>query len=103
LIGVHDFAAFGSPHKPGGPTTREVFDAFWQKDQDTLVFTVTANAFLYHMVRRMVSSQVEVGRAKRSLEAFRRDVSFPQGMIQGLAPAHGLCLVEVTYPDERRN
>ncbi|HKJ26053.1 MAG TPA: tRNA pseudouridine(38-40) synthase TruA [Anaerolineales bacterium] len=106
LIGVHDFAAFGSPHKPGGPTTREVFAAGWQAEQDEisnqneLIFTVTANAFLYHMVRRMVSSQVAVGRAKRSLEAFRRDVSSPQEMIQGLAPAHGLCLVEVTYRDE---
>lgn len=99
LVGTHDFAAFGSPHKPGGATIRQVFEAGWLANEDELVFEVTANAFLYHMVRRMVSSQVEVGRAKLSLAAFRRYVSSPQGMIQGLAPAHGLCLVEVTYPD----
>ena len=99
LKGVHDFSAFGTPHQPGGPTIREVYDAFWIKDQDTLVFTVTANAFLYHMVRRMVSSQVEVGWAKKTPESFRWAVSSPQGMIQGLAPAHGLCLMQVTYPD----
>lgn len=104
LVGVHDFAAFGAPHKPGGPTIRRVFAANWleaqegSSDRSELTFTVTANAFLYHMVRRMVSSQVEVGQAKCSLEAFRQDLSSPQEMIQGLAPAHGLCLVEVTYP-----
>jgi tRNA pseudouridine38-40 synthase len=97
LIGVHDFSAFGTPHKPGGATQREVFAAEWQKREDALIFIVSANAFLYHMVRRLVSSQVEVGQAKMLLEDFRQQISSPQGMIQGLAPAQGLCLVEVAY------
>lgn len=97
LTGIHDFAAFGSPHKEGGATQREVFAAAWQSSQDALVFTVKANAFLYHMVRRMVSSQVEVGQGKWPLADFRQQLTSPQGMIQGLAPAQGLCLVEVAY------
>lgn len=99
LLGVHDFSSFGTPHKPGGPTTREVFAASWQQVEDVLVFTVRANAFLYHMVRRMVSSQVEIGWGRGSPEMFGRAVSSPQEMIQGLAPAHGLCLVKVSYPE----
>jgi tRNA pseudouridine38-40 synthase len=98
LVGVHDFAAFGTPHKPGGATIRQVFDAGWQILEDELVFTVTANAFLYHMVRRLVSSQLDTGLGKVSLEAFKQNLSSPAGMIQGLAPAHGLCLMAVTYP-----
>jgi tRNA pseudouridine38-40 synthase len=74
-----------------------VFAAEWQKREDALIFIVSANAFLYHMVRRLVSSQVEVGQAKMLLEDFRQQISSPQGMIQGLAPAQGLCLVEVAY------
>ena len=58
-----------------------------------LSFTVTANAFLYHMVRRMVHIQVEIGLGKKPFSALEAALSSPgDGMIQGLAPAHGLFL-----------
>src|SRR5574338_631645 len=55
LHGNHDFAAFGTPPRPGGSTIRTVFQAEWQPQEEGILwFEVTANAFLYHMVRRMV-------------------------------------------------
>ena len=101
LEGEHDFSAFGTPPKPGGVTIRQVHQAGWQMQADTLIFEVTANAFLYHMVRRMVSIQVEIGLGKTLFSVLRSAVeagATQTEMIQGLAPAHGLSLMKVTYP-----
>ena len=61
-------------------------------------FEVKANAFLYHMVRRMVSISVEIGQGKHDAgivsKYLRGDIP---GMIQGLAPPNGLFLTKVTY------
>ena len=61
-------------------------------------YTVTATAFLQHMVRRMVGAMVDVGRGSLSLEAFAAMVQQPDGiMVRTIAPPHGLTLVEVAY------
>lgn len=99
LIGIHDFMAFGTPPKKGGITIREIFQANWQYDLGELVFEIVGNAFLYHMVRRLVSVQVEIGQGKRLPEnlthLLKGEVDSP---IERLAPAHGLTLVKVIYP-----
>jgi tRNA pseudouridine38-40 synthase len=98
LIGEWDFAAFGVPQKPGSSTVRHVHQAGWQRQAELLIFEVKANAFLYHMVRRMVSMQVEIGQGRSEPEIVSE---YLQGknpeMIQGLAPANGLFLTEVVY------
>ena len=99
LIGKHDFSAFGTPPQPGGSTTREIFGASWQIENEYVVFEILGNAFLYHMVRRLVSFQVDIGLEKRSLESIDVLLSGEQKtMVQGLAPAEGLFLKEVRYP-----
>ena len=103
LHGTHDFAAFGTPPRPGGSTIRIVFDAGWEFGENGLVrFQVIANAFLYHMVRRMVFVQVLVGQQRLDLETLREAVSIngsakPPQMTPGLAPPQGLTLKEVRY------
>lgn len=98
LVGVHDFQAFGAPHRPGGSTTREIFRAVWQQNAAELVFEVVGNAFLYHMVRRMVSLLAAVGQGKVELEQVQRCLHGEQiPAVMGLAPAAGLCLSEVIY------
>jgi len=99
LPGTHDFAAFGTPPRAHGSTRRTVFRAQWHCDPLEFVFEVSADAFLYRMVRRLVSVQVEIGQGRCEVEAIRRYLESPPGLpIQGLAPAHGLSLVSVTYP-----
>lgn len=98
FIGTHDFSAFGSPHQPGGSTIRQVFASEWQSDGSDLVYEILGNAFLYHMVRRLVFSQVEVGQGKRNPEEFIGLLKGEQKLlVQGLAPAQGLVLSEVIY------
>jgi tRNA pseudouridine38-40 synthase len=64
-----------------------------------LAFEVVANAFLYRMVRRLVYIQVAIaqGRLDEALPG-KLLVSPPGRPVQGLAPACGLTLVEVYYP-----
>lgn len=100
LHGTHDFAAFGTPPKPGGSTIRTVFQAGWSAGEEGLLrFEVTANAFLYHMVRRMVFVQVLVGQQRLSLAELEMAVNDPWAsqMAPGLAPPQGLFLQEVRY------
>jgi tRNA pseudouridine38-40 synthase len=99
LLGIHDFAALGTPPKKGGSTIREILYADWKEDAGDLLFEIVGNAFLFRMVRRMVSLQVEIGQGRRLpediLDLLESGVASP---IEGLAPAKGLTLVEVLYP-----
>jgi tRNA pseudouridine38-40 synthase len=98
LLGEHDFAAFGAPPRTGGKTVRKVFQAGWSEASDGLTFEIVANAFLYHMVRRLVWFQVTVGQGE--LEPDAVCVSLERAtpnLVKGLAPSQGLTLVEVIY------
>ena len=98
FVGTYDFSAFGSPHQPGGSTIRQIFASDWQSDGSDLVYEILGNAFLYHMVRRLVSFQVEVGQEKRNPEELIGLLKGEQEfLVQGLAPAQGLVLSEVIY------
>ena len=98
FLGTHDFAAIGSPMKPKGTTVRTVTKAEWKKMSDgEWQFEVKADAFLYRMVRRLVYVQVSVAQGRCSVEKVRNALSKQGQLLAGLAPAHGLTLVEVTY------
>src|SRR5260221_4283794 len=61
----------------------------------------TADAFLTGMVRRIVGTLLLVGQNRMDLDEFaaivqRADKTHPGSA----APSHGLCLVQVTYPEE---
>jgi tRNA pseudouridine38-40 synthase len=104
FLGTHDFSAFGSPTTPKGGTVRTVMKAEWsqtREEEDEWHFEVQADAFLYRMVRRLVFVQVAVAQGKVSAEAITNSLVKPtsaEKLPAGLAPAHGLTLVEVAYP-----
>jgi tRNA pseudouridine38-40 synthase len=101
IPGAHDFSAFGAPMKPGGSTTRVVYRAEWHQEENRLWFEVTANAFLYHMVRRMVYMQVMVGQQQMSLQDLSEAVEKAKPQIPGLAPPQGLVLMVVEFDSEQ--
>lgn len=102
LLGTHDFAAFGTPPRPESTTVRTITRAEWQDHEEELRFTVESEAFLYRMVRRMTFLQVAVAQGRLSVQALAdlmANRSSGEGIPTGLAPARGLCLVSVTYPN----
>jgi tRNA pseudouridine38-40 synthase len=106
LIGEHDFATFGKPPR-GENTVRTVFRSEWQQSPkapderfEMWNYTVEANAFLEHMVRRIVSALVNVGRGRWTVQDFR--TAFERAELlkaMRLAPPQGLVLAQVLYPD----
>jgi tRNA pseudouridine38-40 synthase len=75
-----------------------VTKAEWKKMPDgEWQFEIRADAFLYRMVRRLVFIQVSVAQGRSSLEKVRHALLKQGKLIAGLAPAHGLTLVDVTY------
>ena len=100
FLGVHDFAGYGRPTRDGGSTIRNIISISWEMDADFFTLLVTGNAFLYHMVRRLTFAQVMAAQRKLELVELSRYLHNPkQKMIKGLAPAKGLTLIQVNYPN----
>ncbi len=99
FLGRHDFRAFGSAPGNRGGTVRTVTTSEWHAAQDERSFEIEADGFLYRMVRRVVFVQVAVAQGRASLEAVRQALEHrnPSVLPAGLAPAHGLALVQVDY------
>jgi tRNA pseudouridine38-40 synthase len=98
FLGKHDFAALGSPTTPKGTTVRTVTKAEWKRMPDgEWQFEVEADAFLYRMARRLVYVQVSLAQGRCSVEKIQNALEGQEKLLAGLAPAHGLTLVEVTY------
>jgi tRNA pseudouridine38-40 synthase len=96
-LGEHDFSAFGSPPRPGNSTSRTVLASSWKKVDNEWQFEIKANAFLYHMVRKIVHAQVLVGQGRIIKKDLIQALEKQTGLPSGLAPAHGLTLLEVSY------
>ena len=98
LCGTHDYRAFTSNKKSRKSTVRTVDAIGMERIGDEIRFTFSGNGFLYHMVRIMTGTLLEVGMHKRDAgqmewlldRGTREDAGF-------LVPAQGLTLVEVRY------
>jgi len=110
LLGRKDFGAFGrspdetNPLKPGPHhcirTIREA-RCVRQETRERIYCDFTADAFLTGMVRRMVGTLVLVGQKRLCLEEFAEIVQRAEKTHPGsAAPPHGLCLVQVEYPEK---
>ncbi|MBQ1631233.1 MAG: tRNA pseudouridine(38-40) synthase TruA [Clostridia bacterium] len=100
VIGTHNFNAFKCADSSMGNTVRTVFRSEWARDGNLLVYTVEGNGFLYNMVRILVGTMLEIGSGKRQPEDLLKAIESGQRTDAGAtAPAHGLCLCRVVYPD----
>ncbi len=100
LLGSHNFASFGKPPQ-GNNTVRNVMQAKWMAEESNrLSFYITANAFLYRMVRNIAGTLVQVGLGHLSANDVQ-DILEAQDLKRSAppAPAHGLSLIKVTYPE----
>jgi len=106
LIGEHDFRSFCVAESADGHRTFRRVETVEVLEEEQLgeectVVRVVGNAFLHSMVRTIVGTLVEVGAGRRdpvwvadALAACDRSAAGPT------APAHGLTLWSVEYPDE---
>lgn len=103
LLGTHDFKAFTSTKKGKKSTVRTIWSIEIEKIKDEIKITYHGDGFLYHMIRIVTGTLLEVGTGVRTsasmkecMESLSRDQAGP------LAPALGLSLMEVFYEENEQ-
>ena len=97
FLGEHDFKSFCGNKRMKKSTVRKVSDVKIEKLGEEIRITYRGNGFLYHMVRIMTGTLVEVGLGKRTPEEILEILEKKDRQAAGyLAPAEGLCC-EVPY------
>src|SRR5919202_6428089 len=96
--GVHDFRAFTPAKSYHVRFERVIKESLWEVLEELLVYRITADSFLYGMVRTLVGTMLEVASGKRHLSDFTPLLSGVERRAAGpAAPARGLTLVYVDY------
>ena len=100
FIGKHDFRSFTSVSaiKEGNSCVRTI-KRFQTKRQGHLILIhVEADGFLYHMIRNMAGTLLEIGRGKRKAGDIATILKARDRRLAGMtAPSEGLTLIRVTY------
>lgn len=106
LRGTHDFGAFGRSPMTGGHTVRTVrhialrHTSFLGDTVPALVIEVSADAFLYGMMRGIAGALVAVGRGRLAVAEVEALLTEPARIPTiTVAPARGLHQWSVTYLD----
>lgn len=104
LPGRHDFTAFALAGGAHRQPFRRITAAEWLEEaQGELRFRIAGEGFLRGMVRTLVGTLLEVGRGRRTPREFEALLAgAPRAAAGPTAPAHGLCLQEVVYPERWR-
>jgi len=98
IIGKHDFFAFSSSGRTVEDTVRTISECFFTRTDDYIKLTVTANGFLYNMVRIIVGTAVAVSDGKVLCSDIPEILENKQRERLGVtAPANALFLEKVHY------
>lgn len=98
FLGEHDFKAFTSAKKGKKSTVRRIDAIDIVKEGDLITFTFQGNGFLYHMIRILVGTLLEVGRGERKADTMPDILESKTRENAGaLVPGKGLMLEEVYY------
>jgi tRNA pseudouridine38-40 synthase len=103
LVGRHDFSSFRAADCDAGHPVRELKRVEVSRgmgdEVDVIGIEVEGTAFLKHMVRNVVGSLVEVGKARQPVAWMAQLLAAHDRRLAGpTAPPQGLCLMEVLYP-----
>jgi tRNA pseudouridine38-40 synthase len=101
LMNHTDFTSFSKLHSDVKTNICRISYAVWKEDDDSLVFTIKADRFLRNMVRAIVGTMIEIGSGKINLKEFEEIIlAKDRGRAGKSAPAKGLFLVDIEYPEE---
>ena len=99
-----DFTSFSKLHSQTGTNFCKIMEAYWTEVENELVFTIRADRFLRDMVRAIVGTMLQIGSGKRTPEEIENILSAKdRGMAGPSAPARGLILNSIEYPEDSFN
>jgi len=99
LFNHTDFQSFSKVNTDVNTFDCTIFEAFWTKKGNKLIFTISANRFLRNMVRSIVGTLVNIGLHKITLADFNAIIESKSRNKAGFSvPAHGLYLTKIEYP-----
>ncbi|MGI6193278.1 MAG: tRNA pseudouridine(38-40) synthase TruA [Christensenellales bacterium] len=100
LVGTHDFSAFKAVECKLN-AVRTIYRSEISTDGNRITYDIEGNGFLYNMVRIIVGTLVEIGKGKLDASDMERILLSKDRSNAGpTAPAKGLTLVSVEYPEE---
>ncbi|MBK7627587.1 MAG: tRNA pseudouridine(38-40) synthase TruA [Bacteroidales bacterium] len=101
LLNHSDFTSFSKLHSGAKTNICRIYNAEWEEQENRLVFTIRADRFLRNMVRAIVGTMTDLGSGKITLVEFEEIILKKDRCKAGKsAPAQGLFLTEIEYPDE---
>jgi len=101
LLNHSDFTSFAKLHSDTKTNICKIFSAEWTESDKGLLFTIKADRFLRNMVRAIVGTMIEVGVSKIDLIEFEEIIWSKDRCRAGKsAPAKGLFLADIEYPEE---
>lgn len=99
LFDYTDFTSFSKLHTQTATNNCTIKYAKFEKVNNELVFTISADRFLRNMVRAIVGTLLEVGKGKLCAEDMATIIEQKDRGKAGFSvPAHALFLEKVTYP-----
>ncbi|HHF7366578.1 TPA: tRNA pseudouridine(38-40) synthase TruA [Legionella bozemanae] len=101
LLGENDFTSFRSVECQSNTPMRNIHNLQVSRMGDLVMIDITANAFLHHMVRNIAGVLIAVGSGKHPVSWVDEVLKAKDRRLGAeTAPAYGLYLVQVTYPQE---
>jgi tRNA pseudouridine38-40 synthase len=101
LLDVSDFTSFSKLHGNTKTNICKLTKAEWQKKDDLLIFTISANRFLRNMVRAITGTLLDVGKGKISIEKFKEIIESKNRCNASTSvPAKGLFLTGIEYSNQ---
>ena len=97
LEGEHDFSAFCGNPKFKKSTVRFIRSVKIERVGDEVRIFFTGNGFIHNQVRIMAGTLIEAGRGDRNPDSIPELFGSKRADAGFLAPAQGLCLMEVIY------
>lgn len=97
MTGTHDFGGF-TDKKDEKSTVRTIYQIGIAEEKGKIRFSFYGNGFMYHMVRILTGTLLEVGSGKKQPEEVKKILRTKERKDAGvLVPSIGLCLKEVIY------
>ena len=98
LMNHIDFQCFSKVNTDVNTFNCKITEAYWKQDNNTLIFTISADRFLRNMVRAIVGTLLNVGLKKITIDDFNAIIESKNRNEAGFSvPAHGLYLTAIEY------